>query len=91
MGHGVAVTQQVGCEAGGLAVHWSSWNMWCCNGITLPFFLVPMLASLSAERSVVEVLIFCAMKTRVEDRAAFSLGTWEPGSHEMFKLKRNFW
>ena len=24
-------------------------------------------------------------------RAAFSLGTWEPGSHEMFKLKRNFW
>ena len=23
-------------------------------------------------------------------RAAFSLGTWEPGSHEMFKLKRNF-
>ena len=28
---------------------------------------------------------------RVDPRAAFSLGTWEPGSHEMFKLKRNFW
>ena len=27
----------------------------------------------------------------VRIRAAFSLGTWEPGSHEMFKLKRNFW
>ena len=24
-------------------------------------------------------------------RAAISLGTWEPGSHEMFKLKQNFW
>ena len=24
-------------------------------------------------------------------RAANSLGTWEPGSHEMFKLKRIFW
>ena len=24
-------------------------------------------------------------------RAANSLGTWEPGSHEMYKLKRIFW
>ena len=24
-------------------------------------------------------------------RAANSLGTWEPGSHEMYKLKRNVW
>ena len=24
-------------------------------------------------------------------RAENSLGTWEPGSHEMFKLKRIFW
>ena len=28
---------------------------------------------------------------RVSGRAANSLGTWEPGSHEMYKLKQNVW
>ena len=74
------MTQQVGCEAGGLAVHWSSWNIWCCNGITLPFFLVPILASFSAERSVVEMLTCCVMKARVEEMAPLSL--W--GSFSLF-------
>ena len=73
MGHGVAVIQQVGCEAGGLAIHWTSWNMWCCNGMTLPFFLVPVLASFSAERSLVELLTSCVMKAREEKMAPLSL------------------
>ena len=67
------MTQQVGCEAGGLAAHRSSWNIWCFSGITLPFFLDPILASFSAKGSVVEVLICCVMKARVEEIAPLSL------------------
>ena len=47
--------------------------MWCCIGTTLPFFLVPILASFSAERSVVELLTSCVMKAREEEMAPLSL------------------
>ena len=47
--------------------------MWCCNGMTLPFFFVPALASFSADRSVVELLTCCVMKARVEVMAPLSL------------------
>ena len=41
--------------------------------MTLPFFLVPILASFSAERSVVELLTCCVMKAREEEMAPLSL------------------
>ena len=59
------------------------WNIEHCVGMTTRTQLTQL-------RDIYRQAQLRLCKLGPGTRAANSLGTWEPGSHEMFKLKRNF-